>query len=119
MRESARVPPAARRRPSPSDVSDELFARGVIRFNSVLLGVILGLLAAGTLFIATIWLVLLGGEHPGRHLSLLGVYFPGYDVTPFGAFVGIPYAFVCGFLAGWFVAWAYNRIVLWRHRDTW
>jgi hypothetical protein len=74
-------------------------------------GLALGCLAALTLFVATIWLVLKGGPVVGPHLGLLGVYFPGYSVTWPGAFVGAGYMFFLGYGAGRMVATIYNRIV--------
>ncbi len=72
-------------------------------------GIAVGMLAASGLFLATIVLVIKGGPNPGPHLSLLGIYFPGYSVSWPGAFIGFVYAFVAGYAAGRTVAVLYNR----------
>lgn len=74
-------------------------------------GVALGTLVAMGLFFATVILVVRGGPNPGPHLGLLGQYFPGYDVTWPGAFLGALYGFVVGYGAGLTVGTLYNRIV--------
>jgi hypothetical protein len=74
-------------------------------------GLALGLLAALGLFVATIVLVVRGGERVGPHLVLLSVYLPGYSVTWPGAFIGAAYMFFLGYGAGRTVATIYNRIV--------
>jgi len=66
-------------------------------------------LASGTvcglaLFLATLWLCVKGGPVVGPHLILLSQYFIGYRVTVPGAFVGLAYAFGCGFGFGWIFA---------------
>ena len=99
-------------------MSDELSAKDVqaIRraFERVSVrgwGVALGLLAALTLFLATVVLVVKGGADVGTHLGLLSNYFPGYDVTWPGAFIGACYAFTLGYLAGYSVGTIYNWMV--------
>jgi hypothetical protein len=55
---------------------------------------------------------------PGRgpNLALLGQFFPGYAVSPVGAFVGFGWAFAAGFCAGWFLALIRNLgIAVWIH----
>jgi hypothetical protein len=73
-------------------------------------GLALGILAALTLFVATVFLVVKGGEVVGPHLSYLSVYLPGYSVTVPGAFVGGAYMFFLGYGAGRMIATIYNRI---------
>jgi len=74
-------------------------------------GLALGLLAALTLFLATVVLVIKGGPQRGAHLGLLINYFPGYSVTWYGGFIGACYAFVIGYVAGRTVGSVYNWIV--------
>ena len=80
------------------------------RLNAQAWGVSFGLLFGLALFLATIVLVLQGGEHVGQHLGLLAAYFPGYRVTTAGAFVGFIYAFVVGYAFGKLIGFVYNRI---------
>jgi len=74
-------------------------------------GLALGFLAGLGLFVATIVLVMKGGEDVGPHLGLLSAYLPGYRVTWAGAFVGAAYMFFLGYGAGRTIATIYNRIV--------
>jgi len=89
---------------------EEAIERVVVRMNAALTGMVLGLLAGAALFLATIWLVIKGGPHPGAHLILLSQYFPGYTVSWAGSLVGFCYAFVIGFLTGAALGLIYNRL---------
>ena len=83
----------------------------LVRLNAKVHGLVTGLVAGLLIFIATNWLVLKGGRLVGPHLGLLGQFFIGYRVTFLGSIIGFAYAFVCCFIAGYAVAWVYNRIV--------
>lgn len=72
----------------------------VLRPNGRVWGFAVGLLFGFGLFVATLALVIKGGDDVGRHLGLLAVYFPGYRVTFPGAFIGFIYAFVVGYATG-------------------
>ncbi len=87
---------------------EALLLTRLLRLNAAVAGVVTGIMAGGTLFLATLWLVLKGGAVVGPHLALLGQFFPGYRVTIAGSVLGFGYAFVCGFLLGFFVAALYN-----------
>lgn len=94
---------------SPKDV--QAIRRAFERVSVRGWGLALGLLSGLTLFLATAVLVIKGGPDVGTHLGLLGNYFPGYDVTWFGAILGAGYAFLLGYLAGHTVGTVYNWIV--------
>ena len=83
----------------------------ILRLNGRAWGIASGLLLGGGLFIATVVLVLRGGPDAGRHLSLLAVFFPGYQVSFVGAIIGFIYAFVVGYALGRLVGGVYNRLV--------
>jgi hypothetical protein len=85
--------------------------REVVRLNSVMTGIVAGMLAGFVIFVATLWLVIKGGPNVGQHLSLLGQFFPGYRVTFVGSFIGLAYGFVSGFFVGFIVGRLYNYIV--------
>jgi protoporphyrinogen oxidase len=68
------------------------------------IGTVTGLL----IFAATLWLVIKGGPVVGPNLRLLSQYFAGYSVTVKGAFIGMGYSFVWGFLFGWLFAYLRN-----------
>src|SRR5687767_2317449 len=82
----------------------------LMRLNARAWGISTGLLLGGGLFFATILLVIRGGPRVGQHLSLIGVFFPGYSVTWVGAFVGFIYAFVLGYGLGRIIGTVYNRL---------
>ncbi len=89
---------------------EELLDKAVVRLNSVLMGVVLGILCGAGLFLATIILVLKGGPKVGPHLILLAQYFPGYRVTVLGSFIGFVYAAIVGFVIGSVIGAVYNKI---------
>ncbi len=60
------------------------------------------------ILLATLVLVMRGGDVVGPHLALLGQYFPGYRVTYAGSLLGFVYGFVGGFGAGWAFALVRN-----------
>ncbi|MEO5800907.1 MAG: hypothetical protein ABIZ70_12320 [Gemmatimonadales bacterium] len=84
--------------------------RAILRLNSQAWGVSFGMLLGLGLFIATVVLVVKGGDNVGAHLNLLSVYFPGYRVTWPGAFLGFVYAFVLGYALGRIVGTVYNWV---------
>ncbi len=57
----------------------------LLKLNARAWGIAIGLLLGLGLFLATIVLVLRGGYDVGAHLSLLGVFLPGYRVSIAGA----------------------------------
>jgi hypothetical protein len=67
---------------------------------AIAMGTVSGLL----ILVATLFLVLKGGETVGQNLQLLSSYFIGYSVTFKGAFIGFANSFVWGFLFGWLFA---------------
>lgn len=100
----------------PATESADALAQAVVRLNGQILGLVLGILAAVVLFVATNWLVLKGGDPVGPHLSLLGQYFIGYRVTFAGSLIGAAYAFVAGYLSGRIIGTVYNRVADMRQR---
>jgi hypothetical protein len=86
----------------------------VMRLNATLHGLTTGLALGLLIFIATIWLLIKGGEEIGPHLALLGQFFIGYRVTFAGSFIGLAYGFAAGFVIGFAVASIYNWSLRWR-----
>lgn len=76
------------------------FGRRLVRFNARVLGASLALLSATGLFVATLVLVLRGGDYVGTMLGQLRYFFPGYSVTFPGAFVGAFWAACVGYAVG-------------------
>lgn len=85
----------------------------LVRMNARTWGVAVGLLLGGGLFLATIILVLRGGDTVGPHLGLLAAYFPGFRVTPVGSVIGALYGFSLGYVVGWMIGKLYNQLVDW------
>lgn len=92
----------------------------VMRMNATINGIVAGLLIGIVFMLATLWLVIKGGEVVGPHLGLLDQYFMGYSVTFGGSLIGFLYGFAVGFAIGYFVSWIYNLLadlrVKWRSR---
>jgi hypothetical protein len=65
-----------------------------IRFNALMLGITGGVISAGIMYFATIGSIAKWGEHSGNYLGLLAVFFPGYSVSPGGAWIGAFWGFV-------------------------
>ena len=92
------------------DSDQEQLIQATLRLNAKLFGMAFGILSGLTLFIATNWLLIKGGDPIGPHLSMLNEFFIGYSVSFVGSLVGFGYSFVVGFAAGWFMARVYNLI---------
>jgi len=82
----------------------------VRRLNARAWGISVGLLLGLGLFVATNFLILRGGTRVGEHLSLLGIYFPGYSVSFAGSLIGFVYAFVLGYALGRLIGTLYDRL---------
>ena len=95
-----------------NDPTARAFERALARFNSHVLGTVTGLIAAAGFFVATIVLLLHGGENPGPMLGLLRHLFPGYSVSVGGAFVGALWAGGVFYVIGAILARAYGPWVL-------
>jgi hypothetical protein len=99
---------SARQSPGAPPQFEPLFARAHKRA----LGVAVGLTAGVAIFLLTALHVVLRIE--GLRIGLLGQYFYGYEVTWFGAFVGLAWGFFTGFIAGWMLGFIHNFTVsLW------
>jgi len=89
----------------------ELVVSRVLHLNAMAYGVVTGLFVGFAMFIATIFLVIKGGEVVGPHLKLLGQFFLGYEVTLWGSLVGLAYGFLLGFFGGYLASSIYNGIL--------
>jgi hypothetical protein len=61
----------------------------------------LGAVCGFWLWLATVILLIRGGPHMGRNLSLLSQYFIGFRVSPGGSVAAFLYGFLIAFLAGY------------------
>ena len=94
---------------------DEKLFTGVLWLNAKVVGLVLGILLALAIFVATNWLVIKGGDRVGPHLQLLSQYFIGYRVTFVGSLIGAAYGFALGTLCGAMIGWIYNKIAAFRN----
>jgi hypothetical protein len=83
---------------------DDVLAQAFARLDRLAFGVAGGTALGLALFVATLALVLRGGDVVGPNLRLLAQYFPGYRVTALGSALGLGYGFVVGFVGGWVFA---------------
>lgn len=100
--------------PALSVTEEQMLKRAIVRLSGKVLGVVLGLIGALVIFIATNWLVIKGGDTVGPHLGLLSQFFIGYSVTFVGSLIGAAYGFLVGYLTGLMIGWVYNAVVLFR-----
>jgi hypothetical protein len=70
-----------------------------------------GIAAGVVLFLATLFLVVKGGDVVGPRLQLLVQFFPAYSVTWIGSLIGLAYGLFYGFLIGWYFAFIRNTIL--------
>jgi hypothetical protein len=89
-------------------IPEEVLIRAFARMDKLAFATAVGSVSGLLFFLATIWLIIKGGDVVGPNLKLLGWYFIGYTVTVKGAFVAFGYSFVWGFLFGWLFAYLRN-----------
>src|SRR5215831_14686905 len=94
--------------PGIGEALEGVLAQVFMKLDRVAFGLSLGTLAGLVLFLATLILVIKGGDVVGPRLQLLGYYFPGYSVSTEGSMVGLFYGFIAGFLGGWVFAFFRN-----------
>jgi ABC-type dipeptide/oligopeptide/nickel transport system permease subunit len=80
-----------------------------IRLRASAQGIALGTVLGLSVFVATNFLVIKGGDRVGPHLSLLSQFFLGYRVSFVGSLIGALYGFVLGYALGHINAGIYNR----------
>lgn len=94
-----------------SNSTDQLIIQSLAKLDAIALGIALGILSGLLVFIATVFLIIKGGDQIGPNLALLGQYFIGYEVTVPGSFIGLLYGMLFGFLGGWLIAKLRNVFV--------
>ena len=94
-----------------ADMDKAILVAAFAKINPAALAVALGSVMGLVLFIATAVLLVKGtvaGTEPGPHLTLLGVYLPGYEVSWTAAVLGAVYMSVIGAIAGFVLAVLWN-----------
>jgi hypothetical protein len=91
-----------------TEVVRETLAGVFPKLDGVAFGCATGILCGLGLFLATLMLILKGGDVVGPRLQLLSQYYPGYSVTAGGTILGLAYGFVTGLIGGWSFAFLRN-----------
>ncbi|PIE31790.1 FAD-dependent oxidoreductase [candidate division KSB3 bacterium] len=90
---------------SENDIAiEQLLEKGFSHLDPLALGVAVGTVSGTGLLLATIILLLKGGEVIGPRLALLGHYLLGYTISWTGAFIGLFEAALVGFVLGYGLA---------------
>jgi hypothetical protein len=100
-------------------VLEKVVLTRLLRLNATVHGFVAGIIVGLGVFIATNWLLIKAeeGEVVGPHLSLLGQFFIGYDVSFVGSLIGLAYGFISGFIIGYLLARIYNWTIDFRQRQ--
>ena len=96
---------------SNTSAAERVIIEAFARLDRTALGLAVGTLSGLGVFLATIVLIIKGGEVVGPNLALLGQFFFGYTVTVTGAFIGLVYGFIVGFVVGWLIALLRNSLI--------
>ena len=96
---------------SKTSAAERVIIEAFARLDRTALGLAVGTISGLLVFLATIILIIKGGEVVGPNLALLSQFFFGYTVTVTGAFIGMVYGFVVGFVVGWLIALLRNSLV--------
>lgn len=96
---------------------DDFLAQASLRLNAKILALAFGIILGLTLFLATNWLIIRGGQYTaggeyivGPHLQLLSQFFPGYRVSFLGSIIGCIYGFALGTAVGSAISVIYNKL---------
>jgi protoporphyrinogen oxidase len=103
-------------------ILENILGRTFARMDKLAFATAVGSLSGLLVFLATVWLILKGGEVIGPNLQLLSQYFPGYTVSLKGSFIAFGYSFIWGFLFGWIFSYlrnlAFGLYVFWVKKKT-
>lgn len=89
-------------------LAEKILAATFARMDKVAFALAVGSVSGCWMFLATIFLVIKGGDVVGPHLQLLAQVFAGYTVTVKGVFIAFGYSFFWGLLFGWLFAYLRN-----------
>jgi hypothetical protein len=84
-------------------------AKKVAKLHSTKFGLAVGILAAMSMVVFSLWVMYVG---TGRELvALLSQFYFGYSDTLLGMLVGVLYGFIDGFIGGFLLATIYNKLL--------
>ena len=92
--------------------ADRILAEAFARLDPIALGIAVGIVGGAGVFLASVVLLVKGGQPVGPNLSLLGHYLIGFNVSWTGAVVGLCEAGVIGFAFGYLAARLMNACVI-------
>ena len=79
-----------------------------MKLNIKSLALTCGLIWGFAIFSLTWWLILFDGIT--GEPTIIGRIYRGYDISPFGSFIGLAWAFADGLIFGAIFAWLYNLL---------
>lgn len=80
-----------------------------MKLRPVALGVALGVVWGGSLFITT-WVSYYTGYGKLFLEVLAQSIYPGYAISPIGSFLGLIYGFIDGLISATLIGWIYNKL---------
>ena len=96
---------------NPSIAIDEKLLHATVKLNTLLFAGVSGLVAGLSLLCMTYLALYVAPPGPGRFLSVLGVFLPGYAVSPEGGWVGFLWGGLLGAISGATVYRVYARSI--------
>ena len=60
------------------------------------------------IFLVTWWVIVRFGSSGAK--TVLGVIYPGYNISPLGSVIGLLWGFADGLIIGAALAWLYNKL---------
>ncbi len=89
----------------------DLVIKAFAKMDKFAFAVAVGSAAGLAILVSTFWLILTGVDSRDPNFNLLGQYFIGYTVSVKGAFIGLGYCFLWGFIFGWSYAYLRNLCI--------
>ncbi len=80
-----------------------------MRLNPLALGIALGTVWGGSLFLTT-WISYYTGYGALFLRTMAESIYPGYSITPVGSLLGLVYGFLDGLISACLIGWIYNKI---------
>ncbi len=106
---------AASEEPMPADTA---IMKAFAKMDKFALAISVGCVSGFLLFLATVIMMMKHGPSVDPSLRLLAQYFPGFQMNLEGAFLGLGYAFISGFLFAWTFAYLRNFLIGFRIYQT-
>lgn len=82
------------------DIINRPLLRAAVKLNTILFAAVFGIAGGLLLFTVTFLSMNKGMPYPGHYLNLLGLFLPGYNVSPTGAWIGLFWGVTIGGILG-------------------